>query len=473
MTLLLFNTRTKKKEVFKAITNTVGMYTCGPTVYNYAHIGNYRTYIFEDLLRRFLKYKGFKIKQVMNVTDVDDKTIKGSREEKKSLSEYTKKYKDAFFEDLDTLHIERAELYPEATQHVQEMIQLIQVLLDKKHAYKGDDGSIYFSIKSFKKYGKLARVPIDQLQAGARVNNDEYEKEQAADFALWKAYSEEDGEVFWESPFGKGRPGWHIECSAMSMKHLSKVFDNKLKPESFETIDIHTGGIDNLFPHHEDEVAQSEGVTGKQFVNFWLHAEHLIVDGKKMSKSLGNFYTLKDLLKKGYQPLAIRYVLLATHYKQQLNFTIEGLESAQTIITRFRDFLIKLDEVTKEGKITVDGHIANARDAFTAALDDDLNISEALAAIFEFMRVINTAMPTMTTKDSEAVKEFMKELNTVLGIFSFEQEPLSKELQQLVDERETARKEKNWQRSDELRDLLKEKGILVEDTAHGQRWKRA
>jgi len=290
MALRFFNTITRKKEEFVSIEpGKVGMYTCGPTVYDYAHIGNFRTYMFEDLLRRYLEYKGYEVTQVMNITDVDDKTIAGSRAKKVSLSEYTKKYIDAFFDDLDTLNIERADFYPEATTHIKEMVELVKKLLDKGFAYRSD-GDIYFKLSSFKDYGKLSKMKLENLKIGARVGKDEYEKEEASDFALWKGWDEKDGDVFWETEIGKGRPGWHIECSAMSMKYLGEHFD------------IHTGGIDNMFPHHENEIAQSESATGKKFVNFWLHSLHLIVEGKKMSKSLGNIYTLRDILEKGYNP---------------------------------------------------------------------------------------------------------------------------------------------------------------------------
>ncbi|MFH1173738.1 MAG: cysteine--tRNA ligase [archaeon] len=476
MALQFFNTRTRSKEPFMPVTDIVRLYTCGPTVYNYAHLGNFRTYIFEDLLRRYLEFKGYTVKQVMNLTDVDDKTIKGSQAEHTPLAAFTKKYKDAFFADIKTLNIEPADVYPEATMHVKEMILLIKALLKKGLAYKGEDGSIYFSIKKFPGYGKLSHTPIENLQAGARVKQDEYEKESAADFALWKAWDEQDGPVFWESPLGKGRPGWHIECSAMSMKHLTTVFDDGFHPERFETIDLHTGGVDNLFPHHEDETAQSEGVTGKRFVNFWLHAEHLIVDGKKMSKSLGNFYTLRDVLAKGYLPKAIRYCLLSTHYRQQLNFTFDSLAAAQTVITRFRDFMLKLNELVSKHQDAVDekiaAYIAKAREDFTIALDDDLNISEGLAVLFEFMRLINTLMPEMSGSDAAAVLSFVEELDTVLGLLDFDEETLDPELQALIEQREDARAKRDYKRADQIRKALSDKGIILEDTPQGVRWKK-
>jgi cysteinyl-tRNA synthetase len=309
-----FNTLTRQKESFTPIEEgKAKIYTCGPTVYDFAHIGNFRAFLFDDLLKRWLEYRGFEVVHVMNITDVDDKTIKGSRKRNVPLREYTDYYMKAFFEDIDTLKIERANYYPRATEHIPEMVALIKRLMERGYAYKGEDGSIYYAISKFKEYGKLSRIKVDDLKAGARVKVDEYGKEEAQDFALWKAWTQEDGEVFWDTEIGKGRPGWHIECSAMSMKYLG------------ETFDIHCGGVDNMFPHHENEIAQSEAATGKKFVNYWLHNEHLLVEGKRMGKRFGNYYTLRDLLKMGYDPKAIRYLLILTHYRQQFNFTFEGL----------------------------------------------------------------------------------------------------------------------------------------------------
>ncbi|MEM7395142.1 MAG: cysteine--tRNA ligase, partial [Verrucomicrobiota bacterium] len=299
MSLKVQNTLSRQLEDVVPLTdNHIRMYTCGPTVYDYAHIGNFRAYVFEDLLRRVLKYAGFEVTQIMNLTDVDDKTIKGAIAKKLPLKEYTKTYIDSFFEDLATLNIEPAEAYPAATDHIPEMITLIETLVEKGYAYQSDDGSVYFSIGKFEGYGKLAHLDLDGMRCGARVSQDEYEKDVAADFALWKAYSENDGDVVWDSPWGRGRPGWHIECSAMAMKFLGESFD------------IHCGGVDNMFPHHEDEIAQSEAATGKQFVRYWMHNAHLIVDGAKMSKSLGNFYTLRQVVEKGYSGRELRYVLI-------------------------------------------------------------------------------------------------------------------------------------------------------------------
>jgi len=471
-----YNTLTRKKEEFKPIGKLVRMYTCGPTVYNYAHIGNFRTYLFEDLLRRWLKYRGYDVKQVMNLTDVDDKTIRDSQKEGMPLKQFTEKYTNAFFEDIKTLNIEPAEVYPKATEHIKEMVEMIKVLLDKKIAYKTEDG-IYFSIAKFPEYGELAHIDLAQLQAGAsgRVKADEYEKENAADFALWKFWDEKDGDVYWETEIGKGRPGWHIECSAMSAKHLSDAFKTgKFEPDKFTTLDIHTGGVDNIFPHHQDELAQTEACTGKKFVNYWMHSEHLLVEGKKMSKSLGNFYTLRDLIAKGFNPLAVRYLLLATHYKQQLNFTFEAVDAAKTAVQRLNDFMLRLKEAHgAKNKTEVQEAIEKAKLQFEKALDEDLEISPALAAIFELMNLVNRHLDSheLSKEDAEKVETFMHQADSVLGVLTKE-EKLAPELQKLVDEREKARQIKNWSRTDEIRDELKQHGIAVEDTPHGQRWKR-
>ncbi|MEM2874245.1 MAG: cysteine--tRNA ligase, partial [Candidatus Nanoarchaeia archaeon] len=347
MALKIYNTLTRKKELFTPIlSNKVRMYNCGPTVYDYAHIGNYRAFLFADLLRRYLKYKGFKVKQVMNITDVDDKIIKKMKAEGKTRKEIVDKYTEAFFEDIKTLNIEPADIYPKATEHIKEMVEIIKVLLKKGYAYKSKDG-IYYDISKFKDYGKLAHIKVKKLEAGAsgRIKADEYAKEQAQDFALWKFWDPEDLDVYWETELGKGRPGWHIECSAMSMKHLSPTFQgNKFEPEKFVTLDLHTGGIDNLFPHHQNEVAQSESATGKKFSKYWMHNAHLLVEGQKMAKSLGNYYTLRDLMAQGYDPLAIRFVLISAHYRQQLNFTFAELDAAKKTLSSLKDFVARLTE---------------------------------------------------------------------------------------------------------------------------------
>jgi cysteinyl-tRNA synthetase len=338
--LKLYNTESRQREeIAPSDGRTISMYTCGPTVYNFAHIGNFRTYVFEDLLRRAIQFFGFRVRQAMNLTDVDDKTIKGAIDKKVSLDAFTKPFKDAFFEDLETLSIEKVEYYPQATDYIPEMIAIIQKLLETGVAYRGQDQSIYFAIAKFPSYGRLSHLHLGELQAGAsnRVSNDEYDKENVSDFVLWKCYDQErDGDIYWESPFGKGRPGWHIECSAMAMKLLG------------ETIDIHVGGVDNMFPHHENEIAQSEAYSCRHFVKYWLHAEHLLVDHKKMSKSLGNFYTLRDLLEKGYTGRQIRYMLLQTHYRTQLNFTFPGLDGAVSTLERLSDFIQRLQGIRRE-----------------------------------------------------------------------------------------------------------------------------
>lgn len=473
----VFNTLTKKLQTFKPVNAPhVTLYTCGPTVYNYAHIGNFRTYLFEDLLRRWLKYNGYKVNQVMNLTDVDDKTIRDSQKEGTSLFEFTERYSAAFFEDIDALNIERAEAYPKATDHVEEMVIMIMHLLEKKIAYKTDDG-IYFSISKFKKYGQLAHIDPEQMKAGAsgRVKADEYEKDNVADFALWKFWDEKDGEVAWDVPFGKGRPGWHIECSAMSAKCLTNAFEkhgdhSHFHADKFETIDIHTGGVDNIFPHHQDEIAQTEALVKKKFVNYWMHSEHLLVNNQKMSKSLGNFYTLRDLLKKGYNPIAIRYLLLSTHYRQKLNFTLESIDAATVAVQRINDFVLRLNEATAEGETkAITKAVEKARKQFEKSLNNDLEISPALAAIFDLMTTCNKKQPTK--KDAALIKEFMQKIDSVLGILT-EQEKLPANLTKMIADREQARKDKNWKLADHLRDELKKHGIQTEDTPNGQRWKR-
>ncbi len=440
----------------------VRMYTCGPTVYDYAHIGNFRSYIFEDILRRYLKYRGYRVIQVMNITDVDDKTIRDSRNAGISLSEHTEKYTRAFFDDIDVLGIERAEYYPRATEHIKEMIEIISGLLAKEYAYKGDDGSIYFRIDSFQDYGKLAHISSDLLQPGARVRQDEYEKESVADFALWKARDPDDGDVSWDSPFGKGRPGWHIECSAMSMKYLG------------ETFDIHTGGVDNIFPHHENEIAQSEAYTGKQFVRYWLHAAHLIVEGRKMSKSLGNFYTLRDILGRGYSGRQIRYLLMSCHYRQPLNFTFEGLDAARNGLQRIGDFLGKLDELdSPRDRAGVGEEIRRTREAFVSAMDDDLNLSAALASLFDLVRWANQQMDEglIGRAGASDLKSFFTEVDAVLGLLPGKVE-IETAVQRLAEDREQARRAKNYRLADEIREKVRQMGYVLEDTPKGVRVKK-
>jgi len=440
------------------------MYTCGPTVYDYAHIGNFRTFVFQDLLRRWLEYRGYEVTQVMNLTDVDDRTINGSREAGIPLNAYTKQYIDAFLEHKRRLNIEEAEVYPRATEHVDEMVAFVKKLMEKGYAYKAEDGSIYYDISKFKDYGKLSKLKLDELKAGARVKVDTYEKEQAWDFALWKAWDEADGDVFWETEIGKGRPGWHLECSVMSMKYLG------------ETLDIHSGGVDLIFPHHENEIAQSEAVTGKKFVNYWLHGEHLMVEGQRMAKSLGNFYTLQDLLDKGCNPRAVRYLLLSTHYRQQLNFTFEGLKAAEKAVERLILFNQRLIETNGEPAGEELKKLLKAtKEDFEAAMDDDLNITEALATLFDFVRDVNRMIDQgkVSRSEAEAVRDLLMRFDSVLAVIGeAKKELLPKEIEELIQKREQARKVKDWKTADEIRQKLFDMGIILEDTAAGVKWRR-
>jgi cysteinyl-tRNA synthetase len=461
----LFNTLTRQKEQFNPMEKgKVGIYTCGPTVYDYAHIGNFRAFIFEDLLKRWLEHSGFQVNHVMNLTDVDDKTIKGSQKQEKPLREYTDFYAKAFFEDIQALNIEPATVYPRATDHIPEMIKIIKTLLQKGVAYSGGDGSVYFAISKFPEYGKLSHLKTAELKVGARVNQDEYAKEEAQDFALWKAYTPEDGNAYWETELGKGRPGWHIECSAMSMKYLG------------ETFDIHCGGVDNMFPHHENEIAQSEAATGKPFVHYWMHNEHLLVEGKKMAKRLGNFYTLRDLLAKGLDPLAIRYLLLSTHYRQQFNFTFEGLDAAKGAIDRLVNLQRRLKDANGKTNPEELKRLTNKiYTCFTEALNDDLNISVALASLFDFVRDINNLLDTnkLSKEDAQKISQIITNLDNVLGVIhKSKEETLPKEAEELIKKREDARKIKDWKTADAARQQLKAMGIILEDTAQGVRWKR-
>lgn len=468
--LKLFNTLSREKEEIIPIEDQmIRMYTCGPTVYNFAHIGNFRTYVFEDLLRRTLKFFGMKVDQVMNLTDVEDKTLNGAREKGIPLNEYTKPYIEAFFEDLKTLNIEKVEHYPRATEFVPEMIRIIEVLLKKGIAYKGADGSIYYSISHFPSYGKLGRLDQMILKEGAseRESADEYDKENAADFVLWKAYDpKRDGHTFWESPFGKGRPGWHIECSAMAMKLLGP------------TIDIHAGGIDLVFPHHENEIAQSEAFSEKPFVHYWVHSEHLLVEHKKMSKSLGNFFTLRDLLKKGYSGDEVRYMLLQTHYRTQLNFTFQGLDGAVASLQRFSDFIERLQGIDEEmASEPIEPLLKETHQEFKGALADDLNISVALAALFELLRKINFLCDEKKVgkKQAQEILKFLKELDQVLGVLPFKRKELDipKELLEALKKRDEARATKNWAEADKQRAFISSHGYVIEDTPKGSRLKKA
>jgi cysteinyl-tRNA synthetase len=484
MSFKIHNTMSRKlEELVPLEDNHVRLYTCGPTVYNYAHIGNYRAYMFEDLLRRWIQYKGMKITQVQNLTDVDDKTIRGSRESGLALRDYTQTYKDAFFEDLNVLNIQPAEHYPAATDCIPEMIALIEKLFEKGLAYKSDDGSVYFPIDKFEDYGKLAHLDREGMRAGARVDQDEYDKDNAADFALWKGYVEEDGDVVWDSPWGKGRPGWHIECSAMSEKYLGKTFD------------IHCGGVDNIFPHHEDEIAQSEGANGCMYSKYWMHNAHLQVEGKKMSKSEGNFFTLREILDKGYSGREIRYELIGTHYRKSLNFTFASLNANRAALARLDDFCAKLQEAV--GNVTAEGSgSANAgqrsgkletgnseleadlpewaqtlASKFEAALDDDLNIAGALGALFDGVHDGNKSFP-MSGKTALAVSNLWKKLDTVLGFLEPPKAEVPQELLDMAAARVEAKKNKDWAEADRLRDAVAAAGWTIQDTPTGPKLKK-
>ena len=461
MALRLYNTLTRKKEEFEPLdSKEVKMYACGPTVYDYPHIGNYRAYVFEDLLRRYLEYKGYKVKMIMNITDVDDKTIAASGGKKAELKKLTTKYENDFMEGLKTLNIKPADEYPRAFETVDEMVALIERLLDKGAAYQTDDGSVYFSIEKYAEYGKLVHLKPEEMKAGERVSDDDYEKEGARDFALWKSWKEEDGEIYWETPLGKGRPGWHIECSAMSMKYLG------------EQLDLHCGGVDNIFPHHENEIAQSEAATGKPFVKYWVHCEHLILKGEKMSKSLGNIKLLEDLTEEGYSPEAIRLALLSTHYRSKLDLTEAKLKEAEGNILKITDFIHSMERVKGEGRNV--GAISDVKanglnDEFREALDDDLNVSKALSALYRTMRKANTLKDEDDIGKDEA-EHFLLELehmDKILGILPKGEQKISEEIYNKINEREKARREKDWALSDKIRDELYEMGYILEDTPDG------
>ncbi|MGC8976893.1 MAG: cysteine--tRNA ligase [Candidatus Ratteibacteria bacterium] len=459
--LRFFNTLSKRKEEFIPIEEgKVKLYTCGPTVYDLAHIGNFRAYVFEDLLHRYLEFKGYKVIRVMNITDVDDKTIKGAKKEGISLREYTDRYIKIFLEDMETLRLKKPDYMPRATENINEMVELIKKLLEKGYAYyKG--GSIYFSISKFPSYGKLSGLDLSKIKVGARIDADEYEKNDVRDFVLWKKAKEEG--IWWDTEIGKGRPGWHIECSAMSMKYLG------------ETFDIHTGGVDNIFPHHENEIAQSEAATGKKFVNYWLHCSHLLVNGEKMSKSKGNFYTLRDLLNKNYNPVGIRYLLLSTHYRDPLNFTENSLKQAENTVKNYNEFYKGLNICASEKyNPKIKKEIEIARKGFIEGLDDDLNISPALSSIFNFIKKVNIffSKGEFGKDNVREVKEFLEDIDNVLCIIEKKEEILPQEILNLIKERENARKNKEFDKADRIREILKQKGIILEDTPFGTRWKK-
>ncbi len=440
------------------------MYTCGPTVWNYAHVGNFRTFVFEDVLRRYLEYKGFKVIQAKNLTDVEDKIITGMKKSGKSLQELTTFYAEAFMEDLTSLNMERAEYYPRATQNIAEMTDMINELMRKGYAYRADDGSIYYAIRKFRRYGALSGVKVAKLKKADRVSDDHYEKAGANDFALWKAWDQKDGEVFWEAQLGKGRPGWHIECSAMSIRYLGESFD------------IHTGGKDLRFPHHENEIAQSEAYTGKRFAKYWLHSEFLKIDGEEMHKSSGNIVTVRELLKKGWKPRAIRLFLVGGHYREELNLTDESLAQAEANIERMDQFVRRLQGVRggkgtgKSAKLTL-----SFLEDFERSMDDDLNVPLALAALFRYQRGVNSLIDAgeMSKPDADEALSALRKIDRVLGVMSFEEAAsVSSGILKLIEQREEARKRKDYRRADEIRAELKTQGIIVQDTPSGPVWTR-
>jgi cysteinyl-tRNA synthetase len=470
MALRLFNTYSRALEEFRPLDpagREVKMYTCGPTVYSHAHIGNFRAYLFEDLLQRHLESRGFEVRRVMNITDVDDKTIRGSREANVPLAEFTAQFKKAFFDDVDSLRIKRADSFPEATdpREIAKMIEMIGTLMERGLAYKAEDKSIYFRINKFPDYGKLAHFDLEELRSTGRVKSDEYDKEHIGDFALWKAWDEADGPVKWSSPWGDGRPGWHIECSAMATQLLG------------DQLDIHCGGVDNIFPHHEAEIAQTEGCTGKKFVRYWLHCAHLMVEGQKMAKSLGNFYTLRDVLAKGYSGREARYALMRVHYRAPLNFTWAGMEEAREALRRIDDWKRRLEEIVQRPTSNLQApekHQApNRQPGFHDALDDDLNISGALGVLFETIRETNRRMDAgeMGAEEAKSWLEWWKGVDGVLQI-SGEEAKLPAEIAELAEARVQARLAKDWRKSDELRDELAARGWEARDTKDGQKTTR-
>jgi cysteinyl-tRNA synthetase len=463
--LHLHNTLTRSKEAFHPLkAGSVGLYTCGPTVYDYAHIGNFRTFAFQDLLKRYLQYSGYTVRHVMNITDVDDRIIQNARERGVGIHEYTRHYAQAFFEDLNTLGIQKAEVFCYATDHIPEMVALIRRLEEKGMAYRQEE-SVYFNVSQFASYGRLAHIDFAGIKPGARVDTDKYLKEDARDFALWKAPRE--GEDFWETEIGPGRPGWHIECSAMALKYLG------------ETFDIHSGGVDLVFPHHENEIAQSEGATGVTFCRYWVHGEHLLVNNETMSKSKGNFYTLRDLVSQGFDPAAIRYLLVSVHYRKTFNFSFEGIQQSATALRRIHDLIDRLAEVSApaaESSSLVSEALDKARQGFENAMDDDLNASEALAAIFDMVREINSLLDQgrVGAEQARAVEAFLHQTDSVFGTFFMRSELiLEEEVERLIAERRQARLDRQFRRADEIREQLAQRGIVLEDTREGTRWKRS
>jgi cysteinyl-tRNA synthetase len=472
MGLKLFNTLSRSIQEFAPLDpagKKVGMYCCGPTVYDFAHIGNWRTFVFADLVRRYLEFKGYAITHVMNITDVEDKIIKGVREAKTTLREFTGGFEAAFLDDLKTLGCRLPHQMPRATEHIPEIILLIEKLLKRGIAYKAADGSVYFSIEKYRgcgcNYGQLLKLNFDEMRAGDRVKSDEYAKESVADFALWKARAPEDGDVFWSGPFGEGRPGWHIECSAMSMKILGASFD------------LHLGGEDLIFPHHEDEIAQSEGATGKPFVKYWLHGAFLLVEGKKMSKSLGNFFTLRDLLAKGFTGREIRYLLLSAHYRETFNFTMDGLQGARAALGRIDECVGKLREIAGDAKADEDNSFLQQ---FEDSLDDDLNVSGTWGKVFEWIRQVNRKIvadehsvpyPVRSTWAARQLATWNR-MDSIFGVGLKSETTVPPEIQVLLEKREAARWAKAFKQADAIRGELKAKGWAIEDTPKGPKLKK-
>jgi cysteinyl-tRNA synthetase len=463
--IVFTNTLLRRTQPFEPLDPArVTMYTCGPTVYDFAHIGNFRAMVVYDVVKRWLLARGQAVTHVMNITDVDDKTIRGARARNESLSVFTERYIAAFLEDCHALRLLPPEFMPRATAHIPEMIAAVRALVEKGYAYVAADGSVYFSIERFADYGRLSHLDTRELLHGARVASDEYAKEHASDFALWKAWGADDGDIKWPSPWGEGRPGWHLECSVMARQYLG------------DTIDIHMGGEDLAFPHHENEIAQSEALTGKPFVRYWLHNAHLLVDGRKMSKSLGNFYTLQDIFAKGWSGREVRYVLLSAHYRQPLNFTFDGLHAARSALQRLdatRALLAGCSAAAGEPRHEVTQALRAADTAWCAALDDDLNMSPALAALFEFVHALNKwhADGVLTAADARAANEWLQSCDRVLALEP-DDEVVPEDVAALVAERTAARAAKDWARSDQIRDALSLRGFAVEDTADGPRLKR-